>query len=228
MLACAGSLASVLVASGAAAQDRTSAFAGGFVSSDYFAYAGATVPLPGAQSDRGWAIRAVVSAGAYEYERSGSQIDADYVNVEAAFVYQRSGAWGYLNLGAGPRYSTTDLSQPDPINAREGDQLDVVIAADGARNIALWRVAGFTSYGFNIEDYYARGEVTRALRPGGVRLGIEGVLEGDPSYDRQSIGAVLAFQPVSGSEVRFSLGSRSGSGDRSGEAYFAIGASRSF
>ncbi len=210
----------------ATAQDRT-AFAGGFIADDYFGYVGATLPLPGARPEGGWAVRGTVSAGAYDYMQGNSQIDADYVNAELQLVYQRSGSWGYWNVGAGPRYSSTDLSQPDPMNQREGDEVDAVVSAGGARYSGPWRVAGYSSYGFNIEDYYVRAEVTRALRPGGVRLGVEGMLEGDRTYDRQSVGAVVVFQAMESTEVRLSVGGRMAEG-RGDQAYFAIGVSRNF
>lgn len=44
------------------------------------------------------------------------------------------------------------------------------------------------------------------MRPGGPRLGAEAILEGDPTYDRQALGAVIAFEPTAGTEVRVSVG----------------------
>lgn len=210
----------------ALAQDRPVVFGGGFIADDHFGYAGALIPLPGAQPDHGWAVRPVASVGAYDYRRGATDIDADYFNLEMSLVNRRSGDWGYLNLGAGVRYSDTDLSPADPQNPREGQQWDGMVSIDGARYSGAWRVSGYASYAFNIEDYYIRGEVSRAVRPNGLRLGLETIIEGDPTYDRQSLGAVAAFQPMTGTEVRVSVGGRIG--DRDTEPYLAIGLSRSF
>ncbi|MFK0300246.1 cellulose biosynthesis protein BcsS [Brevundimonas sp. NPDC090276] len=210
----------------ALAQDEPVIFGGGFIADDHFAYAGALIPLPGARPDQGWAVRPVASAGAYDYRRNATDIEADYVNLELSLVNRRSGDWGYLNLAAGARFSNTDLSQPDPQNRREGSQWDGMVSIDGARYSGAWRLSGYASYAFSIEDYYIRGEVTRATRPNGLRLGLETIIEGDPSYDRQSLGALVAFQPMAGTEARVSVGARMG--DRDTEPYLAIGLSRSF
>ncbi|MGH7027305.1 cellulose biosynthesis protein BcsS [Brevundimonas sp.] len=210
----------------ALAQDKPAIFGGGFVADDHFGYFGALVPLPGARPDQGWAVRPIASAGAYDYRRGAAEFDADYVNLELSLVHRRSGEWGYLNLGAGVRYSNTDLSLDDPLNPREGEQWDGLVSIDGARHLGDWRAGGYASYAFDIQDYYIRGEVTRALRPGGLRLGVETIIEGDPTYDRQSLGAMVAFEPMTGTEVRLSVGGRMG--DRDTEPYVAIGASRSF
>ncbi|MEN5169496.1 cellulose biosynthesis protein BcsS [Brevundimonas pondensis] len=223
-------LAATLVACGlfspAMAQDRPAIFGGGFVANDQFGYLGALVPLPGAHPDQGWAVRPIASAGSYDYRRGGSDFDADFVNLELSLVHRRSGEWGYLNLGVGARYSDTDLSRDDPQNPRQGQQWDALLSVDGARYAGAWRTVGFASYGVDIEDYYVRGEVTRQMRPGGPRLGAEAILEGDPTYDRQALGAVIAFEPTAGTEVRVSVGGRVGDGDT--EPYLAIGLSRSF
>lgn len=212
-------------AGAASSQDRPSAFAGGFIADDYFVYLGGSVPLPGAQPDRGWAIRGIGSLGGYDYRRGTTDIEADYANVELALVHQRSGPWGWLNLAAGPRYSDTDLSQPDPINPREGQQWDAIVSADGARVMGDWRALGYASYAFDIEDFYVRGELTRAIRPR-IRVGVEAVAEGDPTYDRQALGVVAVFAPMDRTEFRISLGGRAG--DRSSDTYLSVGASRSF
>lgn len=222
----AATLTSACLVGPALAQDDPVVFAGGFIADDHFVYAGALIPLPGAQPHQGWAVRPVASAGAYDYRRNATDIEADYVNLELSLVNRRSGDWGYLNLAAGARYSNTNLSQPDPQNRRDGNQWDGMVSIDGARYAGAWRVSGYASYAFNIEDYYIRGEVTRAIRPNGLRLGMETIIEGDPSYDRQSLGALVAFQPMTGTEVRASVGGRVG--DRDTEPYLAIGLSRSF
>lgn len=219
-------LISCCLAGPALAQDEPVVFGGGFIADDHFAYAGALIPLPGAQPDQGWAVRPVASAGAYDYRRNSVDIEADFINLELSLVNRRSGDWGYLNLAAGARYSNTDLSRPDPQNRREGGQWDGMVSIDGARYAGAWRVGGYASYAFSIEDYYIRGEVSRAVRPNGLRLGLETIIEGDPSYDRQSLGALVAFQPMTGTEVRVSVGGRKADDDT--EPYLAIGLSRSF
>ena len=120
-----------LAAGSAHAQDSAAVFAGGYVGDNSSAYAGALVPLPGATLGKGLAIRATASAGQYDYIGS-RKIDADYTSVEALAAYQFSGAWGYANLAAGPRFTRTNLSPSDPGSKREGSRWDAYVSADGA------------------------------------------------------------------------------------------------
>jgi hypothetical protein len=205
----------------ASAQTNGAVFAGAEAGRDRFVYAGA-VASPGPMQDGGWAVRGVLSAGAYDYESAGSGVDADYVQAEAVVLRQSSGAWGYLNVGAGARYTDTDLSPDDVGNDRRGGQWDVLATADGVRRIGAWEAGAYGSYGFRMREYFLRTRFTRAVGTGAVRLGVEAIVQGDPTYDRQGGGLVAVVRGRSGLEWTASAGVRGG------EGYVSLGLVRAF
>jgi hypothetical protein len=210
------------VTAGAAnAQSSGAVFAGAETGRDWSAYAGA-VWAPETLGDARWAVRGVVSTGGYDYRSSGNEIDATYGQAEAVVLRQMSGAWGYLNLGGGARFTDTNLDPDDPGNARRGGRWDVLIAADGVRRMQAWELGGFATYGVDMEEYFVRGRVTRAVGSGGFRLGVEAVAQGDPNYDRQGIALVAAHRQASGLEWTATAGVRGG------EAHVSIGLVRAF
>jgi hypothetical protein len=216
-----------MVCAGAQAQEqRGVVFAGASGGQDRSAYLGVGAALPGSRLGAGWAVRLAASTGDYDYSSSGRKIEAEYSGGEALLVYQWSGAWGYANIAAGPRYTDTDLSPDDPSNDRRGKQWSAGVAVDGAKVMGPWRVSGFASYGLRREEYYTRLDLTRAVGASGMRLGVEVGAEGDPGYDRQRLGAVAAFAPASNWELRVSAGVRDG--DSSTGGYAALGITRTF
>lgn len=214
-------LASTLPPGTAAAQSSGAVFAGAEAGRDWSAYAGA-VWAPDTPGDARWAVRAVASTGAYDYRSSGNQVDATYGQAEAVVLRQMSGAWGYLNLGGGARFTDTDLDPDDPGNGRRGGRWDALISADGVRRMDAWEVGGFATYGIDMEEYFVRGRVTRAVGSGGVRLGVEAVAQGDPNYDRQGVALVAARRQASGVEWTATAGVRGG------EAHVSVGLVRTF
>lgn len=218
-------LALSLTAGAAVADPQGAVFAGGAVGIDQSAYAGVVLALPGSRLGQGWAVRAGVSGSEYDYDSSGVRIDGSQRRGELMAVRQWSGAQGYFNLAAGGRYTDTDLSPRDPGNSRQGGGWDVAVSADGARTMGPWRAGFFGSYGFDVEDYYLRGDLTHAIGPR-MRLGAEIGVDGDPAYERRRIGAVVAFAPRPEWEVRLSAGGME-SDTRNG-AYGGIELTRTF
>lgn len=208
----------------AGAQSGPTVFGGAGIGADRLTYAGVTVPLTGG-GPRGFALRGIVSASENKYRSGDIRIKSEQVRGEAAVLYQASGAWGYFDAGVGARYVDTDLSPDDPGNPNRGGQWDPVVSVSGESSSANpWQVAGFASYGFESEEYYARAELTRAVTPY-VRLGAEAAFDGDPQYDRQRAGVVVAFGKAD-MQLRFSVGAAD-SKARDG-AYATIGFRRSF
>lgn len=206
-------------------QERGVVFAGGTIAPSSSAYVGTSVALPGGALGRGPALRVVGSWSEFNYTSGATSIDGRSAGIAVAGVYQWSGSWGYANISAGVAYRDTDLSPDDPGNPNRGTQWDGVVGVDGMRNLGDWRVGGLASYGFNLEEYYARLELTRAVS-GTLRLGAEGVAQGDPNFERQQLGALVAFAPAPRWEVRLSAGAFFE--DTGDGAYGAVALSRTF
>lgn len=202
-------------------------YAGASIGDGYNAYAGAVAVLPGASLGNGLAIRGGVSVGEYRYDSEGARIEADYKAVEMALVHQSSGAWGWANLSAGPRVTNTDTDPADPGNKREGTRFDAALATDGALGNA-WRLGWFASYAVGDEAYYAQLRFGSLLDASSqTRVGVEGSLQGDESYDRHAYGLFASTAIARNMELRLSggMGQTYGS-DRDG--YAAIAVSRLF
>ena len=219
----AGVLSCILLASGASAQDRGVVFAGGEVGEDSSGYFGVTWAMPGSALGRGWAIRGTASVGRYDYDRAPGTVDAEFVQGDLVLLHQASGAWGYFNLGGGARISDTNLEPADPGNQRQDSKWDVVVTADGMRNVGDWRFGGYGSYGVDMREYYLRGEVTRRIASSSFRAGFEVLADGDENYDRIGAGALLVYEPSSAVGWRAAIGGR-----EDGDAYFSIGVTRVF
>jgi hypothetical protein len=198
-------------------QNSGAVFAGVETGRDWTVYAGANY----APSPEPWAGRVIVSAAGYDYRSNGVTIDGDYRQVEFALLRQSSGAWGYLNVGAGARLNDTDLSPDDLGSDRRGTRWDAIVTADGVRRAGAWEAGGYLVYAVDAEDYFARARVTRAIGSGPLRLGAEVTAQGDPNYDRQ--GAALVALHRRG-PVEWSLAG----GVRGGEAHISLGIVKSF
>ena len=142
-----------------------------------------------------------------------------------AAVYQWSGAWGYANLAVGGVHRNTRLRPDDLNNLNRGSAWDGVIGADGARNLGLWRFVGLASYQFHLREYYGRIDGTRIVARS-LRLGAEATAQGNPMYDRQLYGVVIAVTPNPQWEIRASGGALSQR--RQASPYAALSLSRVF
>ena len=194
-----------LAAGGATdAADRGVVFAGGMASKASTGYVGGTLALPGGELGRGLAVRAVGLVNHYRYDGGVGRTRARERGVTLSAVYQWSGAWGYANLAAGATYRSTRLTPDDTSNPNRGRKWDGVVGVDGARNWGTWRLGGLGSYQFDLREYYARIDATRAVASR-LRLGAEFVAQGNPMYDRQMYGGVVTI-PAGKWEVRLSGG----------------------
>lgn len=208
--------------------DKGVFFTGLAVSDGISAYAGAMTSLPGARLGKGLGVRGSVNAGRYHYDRNGTDIKADYVGGEAALVYQMSGPWGWANVSAGPRVTDVSLSPEDPTNERQGTRFDVGVGSDGALNADAWRLGWFGSYGVIDEAYQLQlraGYRVAASRD--AYFGVEGGLQGDPTYDSRSAGLFYSSNIGGKWNGQISGGVTDQEG-RKAKAYVAIGLSRLF
>ncbi|AKM10677.1 cellulose biosynthesis protein BcsS [Croceicoccus naphthovorans] len=202
-------------------------YAGATVGDGYNAYAGAVVALPGASLGNGLAIRGGVSVGEYRYDSEGARIEAEYKAAELALVHQSSGAWGWANFSVGPRVTDTDTDPTDPGNKREGTRFDAAVTTDGAAG-NNWRLGWFGSYALGDEAYYAQLRFGPLLDASSqTRVGVEGSLQGDETYDRHAYGLFASTAIARNMELRLSGGIGKTDGSDS-DGYAAIAISRLF
>lgn len=184
------------------------AFAGGSVSRDSSAYAGAIIALPGSSLGDGLAVKAAASGGVYDYQSGAGRIDATYYGGVLGLVQQWSGRWGWANLSGGVRLTQTDLSPSDPANEREGRRFDAALGADGALVEGAWRLGWYAEGGVRDESYLARLQLTRSVIANRLRLGLEGMVSGDPQYRAENVGVALSA-PLGGDfELQLSGGAQ--------------------
>ncbi|MEO0033232.1 MAG: hypothetical protein RIS94_2990 [Pseudomonadota bacterium] len=208
-------------------QDQTGVvFAGGSAGSGESAYGGVVVALPGGRLGKGLAVRVSGNAGTYRYTAGVTPIKGRYVGGDAAIVYQMSGPWGWNNLSIGPRITDTKLTPGDPGNRRTGTRVDVGLQADGALDGAQWRLGWFGAWGVRDQAYQARFQIGRKL-PNRYRIGVEGGVLGDSSFDRQSAGAFVAVPMGKSAELQLAGGALFQKG-RSAHAYAGLSLSSTF
>ena len=210
----------------AAAQDRGAVFAGGSFDEDDSGYVGAQLALPGSRPGAGWGVRGSLTGGVYSYDRDNLGIDGRFVGGAIGPVYQWSGAWGYADLGLQARYVDTHLDPYDRQNPRRGGVADAVVSIDGARRWGPWRATGYGEYGSGVQDYFVRANVTHDVIPR-LRVGLETILQGDPTYDRQRAGPLVAGLVTPRDELQLSGGWSQQTG-RSDHAYVALAYVRLF
>lgn len=214
------------VAAPALAQDSGVWFGGGTIATDWSAYAGAVISLPGSSLGHGWAIRPVVVGGEYKYFTNGEGVHGKYAGGTLALVYQMSGDWGWNNLSVGPRYMNTELHPRDVNNDRRGGRWDAVVSVDGAHPVGPWRLDWYGAYGFDAEDYQVSFDLTYALGDRW-RLGPQIGAQGDPTYDRQTYGLLAAVKVGKGAEIQLGGGASDQSG-RGTLGYGLVGFSQTF
>ena len=217
---------SALSGQAALAQDRGVIYAGGSVGDGAGGYGGGLISLPGNSLGHGLAVRAGVNGGTYRY-RTTERIEATYIGAEAALVYQTSGSWGWANIGAGPRFTKTDLDPNDPGNKLQGSRWDVGVQTDGVLGDRL-RLGWFGSWGIRNESYMAQLRLTQAInRQSDTRLGLEATLQGDPTYKRGGLGAYISTAIGGGWTGQLSAGATEQKG-RDARPYLSIGLSQVF
>lgn len=207
---------------------RGVAFAGGTVSDDDSAYSGVIVALPGAVLGHGLAVKIAANGGRYDYLGGPGDVRAKYYGGQLGLVRQWSGAWGWANLSAGARATQTDLSPNDPGNKRAGLRLDVSLETDGAILLdERWRLGWYSEGGVRDESYLARLEATRAIGAGPWRLGAEGVIQGDPTYQIRKVGGVIGVEVRKGLDLRL-VGGAAFQDQQRTRPYVSIGFSKLF
>lgn len=216
-------VAGAMLASAAHAEGVT--FAGVTAAADPSAYAGVLAPIPGGKLGSGLAVRLSVNGGGYSYDAGRQKIKARYGGGDLSAMYQFSGSWGYANVSVGPRYGYTHLRPNDPGSSRRGSSLDAIASSDGALVAEKWRMEWYGLYGTGVKDYQAKLFISRAAAPG-LRLGLEGGVQGDPSYSRVYGGAGAAVR-LAGSDFRVTAGASDQKG-RGTRGYLTIAFSRSF
>ena len=211
----------------AAAQDSGVIYAGGGVGEGRNVYAGAVIALPGAELGNGLAVRIGGNGGHYNYQGDTGEVGADYVGGEVALVWQTSGDWGWANFSAGPRVTYTDLDPNDPANDRQGTRIDAAIGTDGALG-HHWRLSWFGSYAVRDEAYITEARFGPLIDEASqIRLGVEAGFQGDPSYERGTLGAFASTKFSEGWEGRLSGGISEQAG-RNAKPYVAVAFSRLF
>lgn len=215
------------LATTAHAEDHGVAFGGGVVSKSPSATAGVLVALPGSTLGDGPAVRAVVSHSEFRYVAgSGAAIKGRSQSVTLSAVQQFSGGWGYFNLAAGAARHNVRLTPNDPFNRNRGSRWVAVVGGEGVANLDKdWRLGASASYRTRIKEYYVSADLTRAVSDK-VRLGVEGVGQGDPSYKRRMYGAVVSYAPTPKWQLRLSGGANIEAGKNG--PYGALSISRVF
>lgn len=212
----------------ASAQSDVTVFAGGQLDVADSAYAGATIGLPGSVDSKGFAVRASIYTGSYDYNSGPNEIAADFTGAQAELIYRFGNGPTWGSVGIGYRYVDTDLSPADPGNRRDGGQGGVIVSLDGGHVSGPWRVDWYGSYGFELDDYNALASLTHQVGSSGrVRLGMEVAAEGDTNYNAYHIGPVAGFKLNDKSEIQVSVGLSDGD-QRSSQAYVRLGFYRSF
>jgi len=188
------------------ADDNVELFGGGQGDYSNYVFVGATVALPGSRIGNGFAVRALVDTGGYNYINSGlGQIKANFSGAELDGVYQFSGKTFWSDLALGANYTYTNLSPADPSNRRNGRQVEFKVSLDGGDVAGPWRADWTGYYGTRLYDYAARLGFTHTISPKW-RLGAEGYTEGDPTYHLNQVGPYAAVQFSERSELQFSAG----------------------
>jgi hypothetical protein len=212
----------VLAASGGGAFAQPTVFGGVAFGSDELAYLGVTVPLN--TSGTGLAVRGIASGSEYNYHSNGVKIDGRQVRGDVSLLAQTSTPNVYADVGIGARYIDTHLSPNDPFNPAR-NHWEAAVSASFQAQKDLWRVTGFSSYGFEQHDYFIRADLSRVVTRN-VRLGVETLFDGDRTYDRRRFGLLAAYSTSPRWEAQVSIGGAD-SNTRNG-AYGGISFRRNF
>ena len=154
-----------------------------------YAFLGAIVPLPGNSLGSGFAVRVWADHLAYKYDSGPNTVKATGWGGETAGVYQFSSAWGWTNLSLGLRYRDTKLSPLDLSNRSRGAHIRAGAQIDGGINLDdAWRFRWIGSVTSTVNGYYLQPAIDRSVFAN-VRLGVDGTLQGDETYQQSSVGA---------------------------------------
>jgi hypothetical protein len=203
------------------AQEKVVISGGGDVDNASDGYLGATVAL--SHIGEGLAVRGSGFGGAYDYRGgpANQRIDATFAGAELDLIYQFANDGFWINGGVGGRYVDTTLHPNDPGNRRRGSQGEVALVVDGGDVSGPWRGDWYAGYGTRLDDYQARVSLTHAL-DAPWRAGLEVGAEGDPTYNEQRVGPLVAYAFSKSGEVQVSGGFSDGS-VRGPSGYLRVG-----
>ncbi len=211
---------SIFVPAAARADDsHIAVFAGGQLDFANYVFAGVTFALPGATIGKGFAVRALATAGGYNYDGGDlGVVSAKFGGAEIDAVYQimHQHSWADVSLGANSTY--TGLTPDDPNNRLRGTQVEGRIGLEGGSVSGPLRIDWGGYYGLRLSDYEALIGATHQLSPTW-RLGAQIYSEGNPSYSLYQVGPYAGVTIAKNSELEFSTGLAMQSGFR-GRAYF--------
>lgn len=191
-------------------------------------YGGVTVSLPGYEPGHGLAVRGSVFSSQYSYMSGATRIRGTDTGGQLAGLYQFSGDWGWVDLGAGVRYVDVNSSPRDPGNWRRGSHADAGLVADGGWLANPWRADGYAEFGVDQHSYFTRASLSHAVDAAGQwHLGVEAGFQGDRYYDRSNIGALAIADFSGGLELRLSAGV-SLQAQRADRGYITVGLSQAF
>lgn len=180
-------------------------YVGGIGGGSSSAYTGAIVALPRGRLGQGLAIRGGIDAGLYKYRTAAGDIKGEYVAGSAGLVYQKSGAWGWANFSAGPKFTRTKLSPRDPNNNLRGSRWDVTIQSDGGLQRSGWGARWLGSYGIRDEAYHARLQLGPKLGPT-LSVGAELGFQGGRSYNQRALGIFVRTSAIARVELQATAG----------------------
>ncbi len=221
-----GSAAAILAAlsiffpAAARADDsRVAVFAGGQLDFANYVFAGVTFSLPKSTIGNGFAVRALATAGGYNYDGGDlGVVSARFGGGEIDAVYQltHKRSWADVSLGLNSTY--TALTPDDPNNRLRGSQAEARFGLEGGSVSGPVRIDWGGFYGLRLSDYEALIGATHQLSPNW-RLGGQIYSEGNPSYSLYQVGPYAGVTVAKNSELEFSTGIAMQSGFHS-RAYF--------
>lgn len=177
----------------------------------------------GAMGEGRWTGKALLSAGRYRYESGLSEIEGREQGLQLLAMRRASGVGGWANAGVGLRLLDTDLSRPDPGNAKAGTRLDLLLQADGGWRMRRHEAQVWAAVSPTTRDASALVRVLRGPPQDRLRFGLELAGAGDPSYARAQIGLVAARRLGERATILFSAGAQAQDGE--GSAYAGISVS---
>jgi hypothetical protein len=173
-----------------------------------------------------WTGKSLLTAGRYRYETGLSEVEGRESGLQLLAMRRGGGASGWANAGVGLRLLDTELSRPDPGNAKAGTRVDLLLQADGG-----WRLRGLEAQAWAAVSPTARDasglvRVLRGPAQAPLRFGVEAAAAGDPSYARAQLGLVVARRIGAQGAVLFSAGVQSQEGESALYAGISVSGAR--
>ena len=197
-----------LSAAAAAAEPSAQWLAGVEASSNAsYAYLGHLAPLAGSTFGNGFIRKLWVDWSSYRYDGGSQTHDVKAPGAEIALGYQRAHENNWWAAYAGLNYRHSSISPDDPANKARGSMLRPKLELEGEQSLAqAWKLGAIGSYITGQQAYWTRGRLLRDVGAGR-QIGLEAVMQGDPSYHAHQLGLVLlGINAGNGLNVGFKLG----------------------